>query len=177
MLFRKLFTPIPGPNKRIAVLSGVQCVYRKEIKPYEPYEIWTRVLTWDEKWLYVVSHFVEKGRYAHKEYVMQPGSRPPKRRRNLQPKSPPKTVYASCISRYVFKHVRKTLPPEDVLRECGLLPEEGSSEGTMSVEEIEAVRQKCLPIAKLEDGWDAVHELFDGDETAALGRYTDLFWK
>ncbi|KAJ9148845.1 Capsule polysaccharide biosynthesis protein [Pleurostoma richardsiae] len=64
VLFRKPFNPFPGPNQLLMVLGGAQCVWRKEIKPYQSYELWTRVLSWDEKWIYLVSHFVERGRFV-----------------------------------------------------------------------------------------------------------------
>lgn len=32
-------------------LGAVSCSFRKEISPYEAYDIWTRILNWDEKWL------------------------------------------------------------------------------------------------------------------------------
>lgn len=38
----------------------------------QPYELWTRIIFWDEKWLYVVSHFVKKGAFEPDEFVMQP---------------------------------------------------------------------------------------------------------
>ncbi|KAL2430112.1 hypothetical protein ABEF95_002601 [Exophiala dermatitidis] len=41
-------------------LGGVSCTFRKELLPYETYDLWTRVLAWDEKWVYLVTHFVKR---------------------------------------------------------------------------------------------------------------------
>ncbi len=53
-------------------LGGVSCIFRREIKPYKKYDILTRVLSWDEKWIYVVSHIVKKGAIKPKTYLLQP---------------------------------------------------------------------------------------------------------
>lgn len=30
-------------------LGEVSCTFKKELKPYEPYDMWTRILSWDDK--------------------------------------------------------------------------------------------------------------------------------
>lgn len=61
-VFRQSFfawTTKYGAKKRVfPVLGGATCVWKKEIKPLEKVDVWTRVLGWDEKWFYMVSHFV-----------------------------------------------------------------------------------------------------------------------
>lgn len=151
------------------ILSGVQIVFRKEILPYQGYEVWSRVMSWDEKWLYIVSHFVERNAFGHGKYLLQG-----KKNTLRQEKKGKATVYASAVSRYVFKQQqKKTLSPEIMLAECGLLPLEKGEEWA----KIEERREKDLVAARLESGWDAVHDSFDGDENAALGRYVDLLWR
>ena len=44
-------------------LGGTCCIFRREIKPYALFEIHSRALSWDHKWLYIISHFVEPGSY------------------------------------------------------------------------------------------------------------------
>src|ERR1700712_999967 len=51
----------PAKGKFGVSLGAVQCSFKRELKPYQRYEMWTRVLSWDKKWLYLVTHFVEKG--------------------------------------------------------------------------------------------------------------------
>ncbi|KAF7715221.1 Uncharacterized protein PECH_008715 [Penicillium ucsense] len=89
----------------IAALGGVACLFRREIKPYQRYDVITRVLTWDDKWLYVVSYFVK------------PGSAQGSRIAEDQ-------IFASAISRYVFKKGRQTVTPAEVMRHSGLLSDE-----------------------------------------------------
>ena len=116
------------------MLGGVSCNFRKEIKPYESFEVWTRVLCWDRKWVYIIGHFVKKGAVTPKSYTLQPW-------RNVVVKkdgsavssgyavngndvkaAPHPAIFASCISKYVFKKGRLTIPPERVLRNSELLP-------------------------------------------------------
>ncbi|RPB17320.1 hypothetical protein P167DRAFT_479563 [Morchella conica CCBAS932] len=81
-------------------LAGVTCLFRREIKPFEKYEIVSRLLGWDGKWVWVVSHFVS----IKKE---KDGSR---------------KIFASALSKYVFKMGRITVKPEEIFTECQLLP-------------------------------------------------------
>ena len=70
VFFSKPFNPVPGPTHFTMILGGTSCTWHREIKPYQPYELWTRVISWDDKWLYVVTHFVEAGMFRPDEYVM-----------------------------------------------------------------------------------------------------------
>lgn len=84
-------------------LAGVTALFRREIKPFERYEMRSRVLTWDGKWVFVVTHFVKCGKPREGDDMS-------------------KRIYASCLSKYVCKMGRKTVPPEEVLMEAGVLP-------------------------------------------------------
>lgn len=81
-------------------LGSVYCTFKREIKPYELYEVQTKIAAWDRKWLYIMSFFL----------------RPEKR------KGEGKTLFAVGISKYVVKKGRLTVPPERVLRASGFLP-------------------------------------------------------
>lgn len=168
VLFSKPFNPFPGPTHFTMILGGTTCTWRKEIKPYQSYELWTRVLSWDEKWLYVVTHFVRAGAFSPEEYVMQPHKRG-KRGSNKKEVDRPKAVFASSVARYVFKNNRKTISPEEVLRDVGLLPHDETA-----LQEVESSRVKSLAVGRLEAGWDAVHDSFEPG-SAALGRYSSAW--
>lgn len=160
------------------ILSGVQIVFRREIKPYQAYEVWSRVLSWDEKWIYIVSHFVKRGAFPHRRFLLQPNTPEDRTRPKVgSDQSPEKQVFASAVSRYVFKQGRKTFPPEQMLVECGLLPSKDMDKGLAMWSLIEERRKRDLEAAQLKVGWDAVHNTFDGDATKVLGRYTDLLWR
>ncbi|TVY87908.1 Uncharacterized protein LAWI1_G005961, partial [Lachnellula willkommii] len=53
-------------------LGAVSCSFKRELKPYETYELWTRVLTWDEKWFYILTHFVRKDTVVPNKYTLYP---------------------------------------------------------------------------------------------------------
>lgn len=97
----------PARGKFNVVLGSVQCSFKRELAPYERYEMWSRILCWDRKWLYVVTHFVKKG-------AVKPGSKP---------EDWGSKIYASGLSRYVFKIGRLTVHPAAILEASGLLPE------------------------------------------------------
>ncbi|PGH14886.1 hypothetical protein AJ79_02748 [Helicocarpus griseus UAMH5409] len=192
------FRPTPEAGNAFLVLSGVQCVFRKEIRPYEPYEVWSRVFSWDEKWLYVVTHFVKRGAFRPREFCLQQkgknkgvdwagvqaavaaSSSSPSGAQNEQVL---KKVFASAVSRFVFKQGRKTMPPEKMFMQCGLLPAKGeengveAAQGRLTWDVIEERRRRNLEAAQLKLGWDAVHATFEGDVPVALGTYTDLLWR
>lgn len=181
LLFRQGISFRPGPDTAVMILSGVQCVFRREIKPYQPYEVWSRVFSWDNKWIYLVSHFVERGTFEPRSRLLQGG-----RLRNLPGKPEgeldqvQRKLFASAVSRYVFKQGRKTYPPEKMFLQCGLLPDLGRDGGKGQVDlwrSIEVRRKRDLEAAQLKLGWDVVHNTFDGDVTNVLGRYTDLLWR
>ncbi|KAF2095774.1 hypothetical protein NA57DRAFT_78556 [Rhizodiscina lignyota] len=82
------------------ILGGVVCLFKKEIPLYQRYEIRSRILCWDRKWLWIVSHFVETGHTAGR----------------------PRGLYASCLSKLVFKQKGRTIPPEEIFKNAGYLP-------------------------------------------------------
>lgn len=72
-----------GNGARVGIaLGAVSCNFRREIKPYEAFEVWTRVLAWDQKWLYTISHFVKKGSVRPKGWTLQPWRKARVGRRN-----------------------------------------------------------------------------------------------
>jgi hypothetical protein len=168
ILFSKAFNPFPGPTHFTMILGGTTCTWRKEIKPYARYELWTRGLSWDEKWLYIVTHFVKSGVFHPNEYTMQP-KRKTSERREKEDFDTLKSVYSSSVARYVFKNNRRTIPPEEALRVCNLLPDDKDS-----LAEVEKTRASTLAIGRLEAGWDAVHSSFQPTGTA-LGWYHSAY--
>ena len=110
----------------------MSCHFRKEIKPYEKFEVWTRVLSWDQKWLYVICHFVKPGVVTPKSYTLQPWRKGRQQKdheaesngsANGNATSPPHpAIFATGIAKYVCKKGRLTISPERVLRASQLLP-------------------------------------------------------
>ncbi|OJJ08109.1 hypothetical protein ASPVEDRAFT_76855 [Aspergillus versicolor CBS 583.65] len=159
-------------------MGGVSCLFHREIKPLQRYEIWSRVLAWDEKWVYVVSYFVKKGALS-KDGNFGGGL-------DLDPKVNSKVVLASCMARYVFKEGRITVKPERVLQECGLLPlpqdeevveekaEKASVGSNWGKEQFEEARQKGLVTAGKFSGLEVLPLMTGFGESGVLGRYGDL---
>lgn len=105
-------------------LGAVSCFFQRQIEPLQQFEIYTRVLSWDRKWIYIVSHIVTKGAIRPDSYALQPWKKS-KRRPNEVKKDEEdlkKHIFASSLARYVFKKGRLTINPEIVLERSRLLP-------------------------------------------------------
>lgn len=125
-------------------LGGVSCSFRRELRPYEKYDMWTRILSWDEKWVYLVTHFVKAGaKVEPREYQLYPrqnsvaaGSSKTSRQSSIvdldsrrssitgqaSADIPKSAIAASAMSKIVFKNGRVTIAPEVMLEAAGLLP-------------------------------------------------------
>ena len=161
--------------------------------------MWTRVLSWDQKWVYVVTHFVQKNAKIEPDectlYSQQnsannnPNSSPrgsisdgmPRsRRRSLSrasssSASSPKTksaICASALSKLVFKNGRITIAPEVMLHAAGLLPPKPKEPVAVQKKHLAEVQMKDA----VEDGVpkkEAVYvlEQIDGsDDEGLLGK-------
>lgn len=77
-------------------VGTIQCVFKREIKVFERYEIISSIMAWDNKWLYVMLKFVKKDKLC-----------------------------AVAVTKYVFKEKgRITMRPRDFIAESGLYNEE-----------------------------------------------------
>lgn len=91
--------------------------------------MWTRLLCWDKKWVFVVTHFVKKGAVKPKEYILTDGSwfggkgyQKLNGKGEVSVEIEEKHIYATAISKYVCKKGRLTVHPEVLLAAAGLLP-------------------------------------------------------
>lgn len=195
-----------GPAIFNVFLGAVSCHFKKEIKPYERFDIWTRTLTWDKKWVYQVSHMVKSGAIPPEHWALQPALNSKSAKRATDKKDEDvraewkKAIFATSISKYVFKRGRQTIPPEFVLNSSHLLPprpnqpaNENSKKpfsGTTipegwTWEGVEQERLRGLRIAEHFDALDApggLHDEFpvsgmpgvDG-KLEVLGEFRDLY--
>lgn len=121
-----------GSNEKgqyIVALGGVSCFFRRQVEPLQGFEIFTRLLSWDRKWIYVVSHVVRKGVIKPRSYVLQPWKRVKRKQEGRiwkeheeEEEDWTKHIFATSVARYVFKKGRMTLNPEIVLERSRLLP-------------------------------------------------------
>jgi hypothetical protein len=129
----------PAPGRFVIMLGSVMCSFKREIGIYEGFEMWSRMLCWDRKWIYVITHFVKKGTVKPSAYILRDGSWFGKKGyRTVRGEGKEgedvdeKAVFASAISKYVVKLGRLTVHPEVVLGASGLLPSKPGGWATMS---------------------------------------------
>jgi len=125
-----------GKESYFIALGGVACIFRKEIKPLQEFEIWTRLLSWDNKWIYIVSHVVKKGSIKPTGYHMQPWKQNKARKSGKKfdagDQDMTRNIFATSISKYVCKKGRLTIPPALLLERSRLLPPKPQGNGHVS---------------------------------------------
>lgn len=99
--FVALFQKLMLNSKRwpYVPVANVFTNFLKEIRPFEKYSVCSGILCWDEKWIYVLSRFT---------------------------KNNGKTLCSISLTKYVLKDVRKTIPPIEALKFCGLYNEKAA---------------------------------------------------
>ncbi|KAL8992248.1 MAG: hypothetical protein Q9169_007250 [Polycauliona sp. 2 TL-2023] len=147
-----------GPKRLGIMMGGVNINFRREIKPGQAFEMWTRVLTWDRKWIYTITHFVKKGAVKPKGWLLQPWRNNDKTQTHLveevgqgrnggegkeegndKRQSTHPAVFATGIAKYVAKRGRLTIPTELILQNSGLLPPKPKDHETPPVSETPAM--------------------------------------
>lgn len=93
-----------GPTS--VILGSVHTSFHREIQPYERYEIRSRVLGWDRKWIVIGSWFIRPARKGGKG----------------KGKDKEEVILASALSKYVTKKGRFTVSPERCFTTAGWLP-------------------------------------------------------
>jgi hypothetical protein len=180
-------------------LGAVSCSFKRELRPYEKYEMWSKIIAWDEKWIYIVTHFVKQDVAKPKSYTLYPqqllrrsqadisGTGGYQRGEQLavdndtkgttsKEEQLGKHLYATALSKCVFKSGRKTVAPDAMLQMAGLLPPvDNVDQSGNSLDEIEMQRQQGLKAAELlaTQKQQNLEAEFDGSNCEALGRHTD----
>jgi hypothetical protein len=182
-------------GKHMIALGGVMCLFKREIKPYHKYEMWTRLLCWDRKWFYFVTHFVKPGVAKPKSFTLQPWRKGKKvEGQHVDSEMLGKAVYASALAKYVVKKGRMTVPPEQVLFDADMVPAkpegwvyeedmDANVDGRSGVGEeewnwdiIEKERRRGVKFAESFAAMDGLHEAFDGGDGGAMGEFADLLF-
>lgn len=204
-------------------LGSVFCSFKREIAPYSKYEMWSRILCFDRKWIYILTHFVDAGKVRPTSWdgkglfrgvgkvrsaggnKSAGGTAGDANGRSVDPSiatSPDfeKHIFATAVTKYVFKLGRFTVHPAIVIEESGLLPERpggwrsGESEtgtpedlsgfeaelasaalngeATWDWRRTEWERRKGMAFAEHFAALDGMHALFDGGDDGALGHFT-----
>lgn len=174
------------------MLGAVECSFKREISAYRGYELWSKVLSWDRKWFYIVTHIVPKGTAKPTEFLDPRFGQVETRGVKDATGDWEKKIFATAISKYVFKVGRFTVHPAIVLGEAGLLPERPggwmggeqqlgdqdvdlsdidlSQEGEWDWRQVEAQRQKGMQLAAKFHALEELHDTFDGGNNGAIAR-------
>lgn len=187
------------PGRHIIALGGISCLFKREIPPYQKFEMWTRLLCWDRKWFYLVTHLVKPGVAQPESWTLQPWKQSKSRSANVDPEKLKGAVYATALAKYVIKRGRITVPPEQALVDSemvplkpegweyhGPVPEQNEQNETSlprvvqpdewNWDIIEAERLRGLEIASKFAAMDGLHDFFDGGKEGVLGEYADLLF-
>ncbi|KAH8681842.1 hypothetical protein BX600DRAFT_505484 [Xylariales sp. PMI_506] len=97
-------------------LAGVQCRFSREIKPFRSYGVSSRILTWSDRAFYVVTYFLRPGARLPADVEVLGGPGAVQREEGLR-----RLVFATLVTKFVFKAGRETVRPEEVFRSAGLL--------------------------------------------------------
>jgi hypothetical protein len=186
-------------GSHLIALGGISCLFKREILPYTKYEMWTRILCWDRKWFYLITHLVKPGVGKPTSWTLQPWRKPKSSSTETVDKEKLlNAVYATGIARYVIKRGRITVPPEQALQDADMVPvkpegwvyeeKEGDEHAGNEVlpepvrpdqwnwNVIERERRRGLVVAQKFAEMDGMHDFFEGGREGALGEYADLLW-
>lgn len=142
------------------ILGAVHTSFHREIKPYQSYEVISRILAWDQKWIFVVSYFVKPGKAI--------GNVAGESLLNQQDEKADAVVnkgtgvgagiFATAVSRYVLKKGRVTVPPEMLIGEMGFLGDgkDGGAREGWTKDKVEDVRRAGVDFV---EGWLGMDQL------------------
>lgn len=170
-----------GKKKKVMpVLGGASASFRRAIPPLGKYEVVTRVLCWDEKWIYIVSWFVKPRNMRARKMSNYGSSDDLKgsatgcvKHEHCQPLPIPRNVYATALAKYVIKASGVTVPPERLMVASGLVPVGDSEEGREVRAIIERERLQALRYGKAFSELDGLHGEFD-EHVQTIGCFKDL---
>ena len=82
------------------ILGAVHTSFRKEIEAYAPYQVQSRLLAWDSRWVYIGTWFYRSTKGGEET-----------------------TLLASSLSKYIIKKGRITVRPETLFKTAGWIPD------------------------------------------------------
>ncbi|CAI7663218.1 unnamed protein product [Penicillium pancosmium] len=122
LLAQQLVPACRALNGARLILAAVDSTFYREILPFQAYETRSRILTWDNKWIFIVT------------YLVQPGTEVEDGTAGLSDflgrQREKKRLFAVALSRYVAKKGRRTVAPEDLLKAGGYT---GGADGNLQM--------------------------------------------
>ena len=137
-------------GRYVVVLGSVHATFRREVRPYERYEVRSRMVTWDQKWLVIGSWFVRPAKKGRQEEVL-----------------------ACALSKYVVKKGRFTVSPERCWQRAGLLPKRPGEKGEQS-NGVVLGESRGEEVAEGDQNGHAVEGLTTAVAPDALGKVVEL---
>jgi hypothetical protein len=116
LLTRQLSGGLAAAGGAMPLLAAVQCNFKREIAPFQAYDVSSRLLAWDERSLFIVTYFLKCGVRLPADVDVAAGPAAV-----LADSSLKRGVYAVMVTRYVCKAGRATVAPAAVLEAAGLL--------------------------------------------------------
>lgn len=142
-LFKKALRPCRhGHYAKTFHIGGTSCSFHRRIPPFTKYQISSRVLCWNHKWLYVVTSVSKPGSCISMPRLQAPINIYDQ----LEAESELDHVYASAITQYVFKKGHNTCTPGSIMDECNLLPQQTVPEQSrgLKIDNIDWKQQSSL---------------------------------
>ncbi|CCK72330.1 uncharacterized protein KNAG_0J02510 [Huiozyma naganishii CBS 8797] len=93
-VFQKLF--LESKRYPYVPVANVFTEFMRELKPFQPYNIVSSILCWDQKWIFVISRFMTKNNTVQ---------------------------HTISVTKYVLKNGRITISPREALEYCGIYNE------------------------------------------------------
>ncbi|KAF1998921.1 hypothetical protein P154DRAFT_555082 [Amniculicola lignicola CBS 123094] len=179
-LMLALFKDVP----KMFSMGGTSCTFQKAIPPLARYEVSSRILCWDQKWIYVVSHFAKPGSNKPTRFLVESQAIKNTAQDVKMGADQQGCIYASAITKYVFKLGRITCSPEVVMEECGLLPprpttDEQAERRNIGIkpnnhwawEDVQMECNKYIEVAQNFGSLDQLHHTFIGRTGPAMYIY------
>jgi len=179
-------------NARVSIsLGAVSCHFKREIAPYERYDMVSRVLAWDRKWIYLATYFVRAGALKPKEVILQPQRGARTNKSALKEEELKKAVFAVSVAKYVIKKGRLTIAPAEWLEQSGMLPAQAAQNGAANgqssltkkwtMEDVETRRlrgmefaEKFAALDELQEQWPILKNT-QGEKVSAIEDDVDAF--
>ena len=157
----KVTPPVVSKVNPAVIIGSVHTSFHREIKPLASYRIRSRVLAWDNRWIYVGSWFLAGKKRGSRITTKDSGTG----------HAATSTVLASSLTKYIVKRGRITIRPEDIWKEAGLVPgnspdDETADDGRKG-DEIEEERLRGMRLVS--SGWSELDDLMriEGEAVAA----------
>lgn len=122
-LLSRVFTrPLRKVRNSRMILAGVDISFRREIKPLQQYKTCSCLLTWDEKWIYILSCHTDPSVEVDESGEFLKGLFERRKQEGLPLATrTPSQIFTVAVSKYVAKAGKRTLPPGEIFKIGSLL--------------------------------------------------------